>query len=334
MSYVLVGETLTIATSEFDPCVVEHQGSFTGFDIDLLAAISKENGWECEIKKYPFAEILQVVKNGNADMGIAGISVLHAREQELDFSVPYYNSGLQLLVKKVDGINFSSIDAILHTRILNLLGCFILFLFVCGHLIWWSERGDNDGIQDKYFPGILDGLWCALATVTTVGYGDKVPRRWVGRCTAGLIMCVGIGFFGIVVAELSSITVLESTRSPIESINDIRGKTIATVQGSSSVAIIQKYGGKPVMIDFKLGTSVQLLTDNVIDAVLFDSPAVKHVASTHSDVVVLDAIYAPQYYAIALPLGSKLRKPINIAILKLKENGSYQKIHTKWFGND
>jgi voltage-gated potassium channel len=46
----------------------------------------------------------------------------------------------------------------------------------------------------REFPNIGDGLWWAIQTVTTVGYGDRVPTSPGGRLIAALVMLVGIGF--------------------------------------------------------------------------------------------------------------------------------------------
>ena len=45
----------------------------------------------------------------------------------------------------------------------------------------------------REFPNIGDGLWWAVQTVTTVGYGDRVPTSPGGRLIAALVMLVGIG---------------------------------------------------------------------------------------------------------------------------------------------
>lgn len=49
-----------------------------------------------------------------------------------------------------------------------------------------------------------DALWCAMATVTTVGYGDAAPVSLGGRCMAGLIMALGICILAVVTATISS----------------------------------------------------------------------------------------------------------------------------------
>lgn len=49
-----------------------------------------------------------------------------------------------------------------------------------------------------------DGLWWAIATVTTVGYGDKVPVTGAGRAVAIALMLVGVAIFGVVTASVAA----------------------------------------------------------------------------------------------------------------------------------
>jgi voltage-gated potassium channel len=67
------------------------------------------------------------------------------------------------------------------------------------------------------FPGIGDGLWWAVQTVTTVGYGDHVPTNALGRIVAAVIMLVGIGFLTVITATITS-TFVESARRRIEGV--------------------------------------------------------------------------------------------------------------------
>jgi voltage-gated potassium channel len=54
------------------------------------------------------------------------------------------------------------------------------------------------------FPTVGSGLWWALQTVTTVGYGDHVPANTEGKILAGLVMVTGIGFLSVVTASISA----------------------------------------------------------------------------------------------------------------------------------
>ena len=54
-------------------------------------------------------------------------------------------------------------------------------------------------------------MWWSLQTITTVGYGDHVPKDTFGQIVAGVVMVTGIGFISVVTASISAAFV-ESAR--------------------------------------------------------------------------------------------------------------------------
>ncbi len=64
------------------------------------------------------------------------------------------------------------------------------------------------------FPSIGSGLWWAIQTVTTVGYGDNVPETTAGRLVAALVMLLGIGFITVITASITSSFVTRQNREP------------------------------------------------------------------------------------------------------------------------
>jgi voltage-gated potassium channel len=54
------------------------------------------------------------------------------------------------------------------------------------------------------FHNYWDGIWWAICTVTTVGYGDLYPHTTTGRVVAILLMAVGIGFVSVLTATIAS----------------------------------------------------------------------------------------------------------------------------------
>jgi voltage-gated potassium channel len=59
-------------------------------------------------------------------------------------------------------------------------------------------------VDGENFPSIGSGLWWAVQTVTTVGYGDDVPANLTGRLVAVLVMLVAIAFLTVITASITS----------------------------------------------------------------------------------------------------------------------------------
>jgi len=79
----------------------------------------------------------------------------------------------------------------------------VIVTIAAGFLIWLLDRDE--------FPNVWLGLWWAVQTVTTVGYGDVTPADPVGRSIAAIVMLTGIGFLTVVTAAITAVFV-ESAR--------------------------------------------------------------------------------------------------------------------------
>jgi voltage-gated potassium channel len=67
-------------------------------------------------------------------------------------------------------------------------------------------------IDSEEYPDIGVGMWWALQTVTTVGYGDVAPSHMAGRLVGALVMLEGIAFIAIVTAVITSSFVARAAR--------------------------------------------------------------------------------------------------------------------------
>ena len=72
-------------------------------------------------------------------------------------------------------------------------------------------------VDHENYPSIGSGLWWAVQTTTTVGYGDNVPTTYAGRLLAAFVMLFGIGFLTVITAAITSTFVSRSRLEPSES---------------------------------------------------------------------------------------------------------------------
>ncbi|MGD2082394.1 MAG: transporter substrate-binding domain-containing protein [Chromatiales bacterium] len=74
-------------------------GEMVGFDMDILREVARRAGFDYRLGTMDFNGIIPALQTGNVDLAIAGITITEARERIVDFSDPYYDSGLRLLVR-------------------------------------------------------------------------------------------------------------------------------------------------------------------------------------------------------------------------------------------
>src|SRR5699024_6333760 len=87
----------------------EDTGELDGFDVELVKALADEVGIDIEIQQLEFDGIVAGVGSGKFDIGIAGMTITEEREENIDFSQPYYEAGLILAVHE-DNDDITSID--------------------------------------------------------------------------------------------------------------------------------------------------------------------------------------------------------------------------------
>lgn len=96
-----------------------------------------------------------------------------------------------------------SLARVLKTEMRALLGA----LLVMTSLLLFSSTGIyflEREVQPEYFGSIPQAAWWALATLTTVGYGDVVPITLLGKLFGGLVMLFGLGMFAMPIAIIST----------------------------------------------------------------------------------------------------------------------------------
>ncbi len=77
--------------------------------------------------------------------------------------------------------------------LVGVLVAFVIIVVLAATLAYLVERG----VQPEAFGSIPGALWWAVTTLTTTGYGDKVPVTLIGRLLGGTVMICGIGTFAL-----------------------------------------------------------------------------------------------------------------------------------------
>ncbi len=90
-----------------------------------------------------------------------------------------------------------------ETTLSGILFLFFLLLGLGSGVMYWLETGQPDSlIQTPY-----DAFWWTLVTLSTVGYGDLVPKTEEGRFVASLLILFGVGLFGALSGFMASLFV-------------------------------------------------------------------------------------------------------------------------------
>jgi polar amino acid transport system substrate-binding protein len=326
---------LRVATKPLEPFVIKQNDRWAGFSIDLWDKIAQQLGW-----KYEWAEVktvtdqLAAVQSGGADVAMAGISITPEREAVVDFSHPYFNAGLQIMVPAGgDHSLLSTLRTVITPSLLQLLGIALLVTLVMAHLIWLMERSINPEFPRAYLPGVLEGLWYTIGSIGG-NFVDEQPASVIRKLIQMAWVVIGIVLIAQFTASITTALTVQQLSSSISGPADLPGKSIATVRGSTAAKYLDAQHIAYVPVE-KIDDAYDLLAQGNAQAVVYDAPVLLYYAATKGKgrVQMVGTIFKEETYGIALPTGSPLRKPINEALLKLKQDGSYEELYNKWFGS-
>lgn len=338
---------LNVDVAPMSPCVmVSEDGEYYGFDIDVWEEMARRAGLSYHYRQVNFSEIFTGLKSGTTDAALGGITINEQRERDIDFSHSYLKSGLRIIspgsLGKVSVV--SAVTSVLSLVFSWQMGLLIVILVVTMSILgimlrvieMWGEPNPN--IRPG-FMGLIDACWCVWAQMTTMGFGDIVPRRTLGRMLSMPSYISGTVILGTILAIINAQVILDAIstyKSVVQTPRDLIGKRVATVEGSTSVDFLKFYDAK-ILPTANEASAFQKLVDGEVDAVVFDSPAAMYFMSKYTDnrpLVMLEKLFDIQYYGFALQQGSPHREQLNLALLGMFKDGSYDRIHEKWFGSN
>jgi ABC-type amino acid transport substrate-binding protein len=334
---------LVVATKQVKPFAFKDaRGEWTGISVDLWREIAALRRWEWEWKEAPNTNALvDMVARGEADVGVAAITMKPSRAELVDFSNSMYESGLGIAVRARMAGAFASLGTFLSGSFLRMIGGLLVILAVVGTLIWLVERKANpEHFESDARRGIFSGIWWSAVTMTTVGYGDKSPRSTAGRVVALLWMFAGVVMISSFTAVVASTLTTRQIASSVRGEQDLAHVRVGAKTGEAPFDFLQAKGIRPVAFE-SIGEGLAALAASQIDAFVHDQPVLKYELIEDADLggalQVLPEPMQEEEYGIAVtptppPYRNVVRDEINAALLQLKTSGRFKEIENRYLG--
>lgn len=327
--------TITVGTKIAPPFAMKDEDEqWTGISIDLLRLVASNLNLDVEFADSTLSELITDVHNGNLDASIAAISITQEREQTIDFTHRYFDSGLAIVTPKRYQPGWKSmLKALISPQFLATVFLLICVLSCVGVIVWALEAKRNSTqFGDSPSRGIGNGFWFAAVTMTTVGYGDKTPVTLAGRIVSVIWMFAALILTAFLTAQLTTILTAQQAENVVTGVADLEVARVGNLSGSSSQHYFVENGLQ--VKGFKtVEEGLEAITNNEIDAFVHDQPLLKWVVNrSEKDYLVLPDLFQPQSYAIAVQQGSPLREKINIALLDILTTPQWPSIKKKYLG--
>ncbi len=324
---VLVGE----------PFVIAENDHFTGYSIDYWEKIAADLGVAFEyVPVTNQDQIVAMLNDGSLDLVIGGIGMLPDREAAFDFSHAYFMSGTQILAPLQAQRPIMSVFApLIGSAVLQVFLIAFIFAIIMAHVIYFVEHfGKNPDFQQGYLRDIWEAFWYLLIIVATGEYGDKEARTPIKRLVTVSFWLLGVLFIAQFTAAATSTLTVQQLQGSIHGLNDLPGKRVVTLADSAAAQFLT-VNKIPFTTVAHIGDAYAQLAQGSADAVVFQAPALQYYASNagNGKVQVVGPIFAPLPIGIGFKIGSPLVKTVNQEILKFYQDGTYQEISKRWFGD-
>ncbi|XP_030622553.1 glutamate receptor 1a isoform X4 [Chanos chanos] len=303
---------------------------------------------------------------GKADVAVAPLTITLVREEVIDFSKPFMSLGISIMIKKPTkskpGV-FSFLDPLAYEIWMCIVFAYIgvsvvLFLVSRFSPYEWHAEDYEDGVeQNPNQPssseqtnefGIFNSLWFSLGAFMQQGC-DISPRSLSGRIVGGVWWFFTLIIISSYTANLAAFLTVERMVSPIESAEDLAKQTeiaYGTLDAGSTkeffrrskIAVFEKMWSYMKSADPSV--FVKTTDEGVIRvrkskgkyAYLLESTMNEYIEQRKPcDTMKVGGNLDSKGYGIATPKGSHLRNPVNLAVLKLNEQGLLDKLKNKWW---
>ncbi|XP_016320992.1 glutamate receptor 3-like isoform X3 [Sinocyclocheilus anshuiensis] len=299
---------------------------------------------------------------GRADIAVAPLTITLVREEVIDFSKPFMSLGISIMIKKPQkskpGV-FSFLDPLAYEIWMCIVFAYIgvsvvLFLVSRFSPYEWHLDENEEAKDPQTSPdppndfGIFNSLWFSLGAFMQQGC-DISPRSLSGRIVGGVWWFFTLIIISSYTANLAAFLTVERMVSPIESAEDLAKQTeiaYGTLDSGSTkeffrrskIAVYEKMWS--YMKSAEPSVFVKTTPDGVARvrkskgkfAFLLESTMNEYIEQRKPcDTMKVGGNLDSKGYGVATPKGSALRSAVNLAVLKLNEQGLLDKLKNKWW---
>ncbi|MEM9260908.1 MAG: transporter substrate-binding domain-containing protein, partial [Bacteroidota bacterium] len=281
--------------------------------------------------------LMEGIDEGHYDLALGAISITPNREQLVDFTHAVNPSGTGIAMAREEvSSSFLRKWGPIIIDLLQLMATLLLMLLISAAIVYLIERKYAEGTKDpdRYISSIADGLWWSAVTMTTVGYGDKVPRSRAGKMLGIVWIFISIIFFSLFTANASAKLSENNIESVMNTLDDLRDARVVAV-GKSSGAEFLLRENIPFTNYSTIEEAINAVLAGTADAVVSNVPVLKYhnKSSFHNQLLISDNFLLRNNMGIALPTGRSLAEPINQVLLEKISEPKWQYAVYKYIGD-
>ncbi|CAL4135296.1 unnamed protein product, partial [Meganyctiphanes norvegica] len=335
----------------------------SGFSIDLLIQLSNDLGFSYDffrvedgiwgaIVNGKWNGLPGAIINGKADMIMASLKINSQRDEVLDFTVPYLDTGITIVVAKRTGIisptaflePFDAASWMLVALVAIQVAAVSIFLFE-----WLSPSGYNMKLstpRDHRF-SLFRTLWMVWAILFQAAVNVDCPRGYTARFMGNVWAMFALIFLAIYTANLAAFMI---TREEFYDLSGMEDKRLqnpgsmkppfrfgTTLHGNTDVLMKASFPDMHAYMRQFNQTSplegIRAVKKGKLDAFLYDATVLEYLVGQDDEcsLLTVGSWYALTGYGIAFGRKSKYMEMFNEKIMSYRENGYLERLTRFWF---
>jgi ABC-type amino acid transport substrate-binding protein len=282
--------TLRTAVANIPPyATVDAADHWSGEAVELFRAVAQDMGCEVEFIGMSPSEILRALERDEIDAVALPFSATPLSASLMTLTPSFATSRVVIAVFRD---NFGGDLTVLYQslttpRQLRVYIAMVALVILFALLIWALEKTKNQHFRGKRREGIGSGLWWSITTLSTVGYGDKVPVSGVGRFFAGTWMILSLILVAIFTATVTSSITAHDASVEVNGPHDLPRARVGIVENGLASAYVNDHFLPHVSYPH-LSLAVEQLRVGNLDAVLADQHSLERLLSEiHEDRIKL-----------------------------------------------
>jgi ABC-type amino acid transport substrate-binding protein len=327
---------LVVGIKEAPPFTMKNADDvWVGLSVELWERIAGELGMSFRYVQAPTVQdLLEGTETGKFDIGVGAITVTAERERRLDFTQPFYTTGLGIAVPTVSSMSWAPVARALTSfgflqAVLGLLG---LALFA-GVLMWLLERRHNENFGGGIGRGLTSSVWWSTLAMTQRTRADTGPSTVAGRIVGIVWMIASIIAIAVFTAGITSLLTTKQLQGLVHGVDDLRSVRVGTVAGTAAAETLKTMRIKSRAFP-TAAEGVAAVRRGTLDAFVFDRALLAWTVQQGgaAGIQLLDTTFDPQNYALVLPNGSPLRKPVSVLQLAAMQSNWWQEASFRYLG--
>lgn len=308
-----------------------------GVVVDIWEKIAANNNWTFDFSSFSsIEEGLNAVADGRIDILAGSTPIKRSELAHVEFSQPYFRSGLQILVPDKQPTSelrlLGNLEELLHLEIFWIVTAGVVGLTI---FVYWFEKKHNPDFPQGRKDGIAEAFYYVLTLALTGKSDYKGFSGVLGRFVMIVWILLGIITVAYVTSSITSAMTVEKLKGRIAGPQDLPGKTVVVVSNSDAEQALAQKGitlhKAPTFED-----AVAALLAGKADALVDDVALVQTLDFKKPEVPVstVGPVFSKVYFGFAFAIGNPLRLPFNRSLLQISENGDLAQILATYFGPD